>query len=67
MANKKSTQKSAKAVKAEKLTFGEVDRSSFALVEIELIKDHGVDKKGGKLKRHPNTADMLIEAKIAKK
>lgn len=67
MAKKKSTEKSTKVVSTDKLTFGEVDRSSFSLVEIELIKDHGVHKKGDKLKRHPNTADMLIEAKIAKK
>ncbi|WP_438423131.1 hypothetical protein [Aquimarina macrocephali] len=43
------------------------DRSNFALVEITLIKDHGNDKKGTVLKRHPNTADMLILKKIAKK
>ncbi|WP_424493895.1 hypothetical protein [Salinimicrobium sp. GXAS 041] len=35
-------------------------------VEVTLIKDHGVDKKGDKLKRHPNTAQMLVDRKIAK-
>lgn len=36
------------------------------LMEINLIKDHGVNKKGDKLLRHPNTAQMLIDRKIAK-
>ena len=35
------------------------------LQEITLIKDHGSDKKGGVLLRHPETAQMLIDKKIA--
>ena len=42
------------------------DVSVNALEEITLIKDHGFNKKGEKLLRHPNTADMLKEAGIAK-
>lgn len=45
----------------------DVNRSNYALVEVTLLKDHGADKKGDVLKRHPNTADLLIERKIAKK
>lgn len=36
------------------------------LSEIELLKDHGANKKGEKLFRHPNTAQLLIDRKIAK-
>lgn len=36
------------------------------LVEVELLKAHGADKKGAKLLKHPNTAKMLIDRKIAK-
>lgn len=36
------------------------------LQEVELLKDHGHNKKGDKLFKHPNTAAMLIERGIAK-
>lgn len=36
------------------------------LQEVELLKDHGVNKKGEKVLKHPNTAELLIKAKIAK-
>lgn len=35
-----------------------------ALVEAVLLKDHGYDKKGDKIKRHPNTIKMLKAKKI---
>ena len=66
----KSTKKEAQAVttksvfdpkKAEAL---KTDKNG--LVEVTLLKDHGVDKKDDKLLRHPNTAQMLIDQKIAK-
>lgn len=60
--SKKSTKKS-KSVE----TFGDIDRSTFSLVEVTLLKDHGADKKDDVIKRHPNTADLLIERGIAKK
>lgn len=43
-----------------------IDRSSFALVEGTLLKDHGQDKKGDVIKRHPNTMDMLRDNGIVK-
>ena len=63
MAKEKKDSAKAVTTKSVKET-KEVDKDG--LVEVELIKDHGSDKKGDKLKRHYNTAQMLIDHKIAK-
>lgn len=67
--NKTETKKAdkAKVVTSDKIKSNvKRDVSSDALEEVTLLKDHGNDKKGDKLMRHPNTADMLRLHKIAK-
>lgn len=56
--------KEAKAVTTKSVKAKEPNKDG--LVEVELLKDHGSDKKGDKLLRHPNTAQVLIDHKIAK-
>ncbi len=66
MAKKKAEpKKEAKTVTSKSISKAPVLNGK-GLREIELLKDHGVNKKGEKLLKHPNTAQMLIDAKIAK-
>ena len=67
-APKKETPKAAepKVVSSKRIATAKVDRSAYASVEATLLKDHGADKKGDKISRHPNTMDMLREKGIVK-
>ena len=59
--------KEAKAVTSESVSESKsLEVNKDGLAEVTLVKDHGVDLKGSKLLRHPNTAQMLIDSKIAK-
>ena len=60
-----SSKKDAKVVTSNKISKAP-KLNDEGLQEVTLVKDHGEDKKGSKLLRHPNTAKMLIERGIAK-
>lgn len=62
---KKSENKDAKVVTTKSI-ISDKKASKDGLVEVELLKDHGVGKKGDKLMKHPKMAEMLIDRKIAK-
>lgn len=70
MAKKSKKVEEIKVVDPEVVTSEKIgkkrDVSLNALEEITLLKDHGEHKKGEKLMRHPNTADVLRRLKIAK-
>lgn len=57
--------KEAKVITTESITGAKAPKDN-GLVEVTLIKDHGNDKKGDTLLRPSDTAQMLINKKIAK-
>lgn len=65
MSKKISKSQEPKVVTSAKISKPK-DVSTDALEEITLLKDHGFDKKGTKLMRHPNTAYLLKINGIAK-
>ena len=62
----KSKSEDAKVVPTKSIKSEPLKADKDGLVEVTLLKDHGVDKKDDKLLRHPNTAQVLIDRKIAK-
>jgi len=62
----KKANKNAKTSSSKKEEVKAPVLNADGLQEITLLKDHGVDKKGANLFKHPKTAKMLIERKIAK-
>lgn len=55
-----------KVVSSKRMSEARVDRSAYAKAEGILLKDHGSDKKGDTISRHPNTLDMLKKKGIVK-
>ncbi|WP_394749540.1 hypothetical protein [Spongiimicrobium salis] len=57
-----TAQNNTKEVKSEKKKL----TSYWDTEEVIYLKDHGEMKKGDKVKKHPNTAQMLRDHKIVK-